>query len=214
VKRQISKLLFLVLAVGAIALAQTPVPDKVGVIQIQAAIVGTNDGKKAVQELNAKLEPRQKDLERKAAEIRDLQDKLQKGANAMAQPAKDDLTRTIDKKTTGYNRDMQDARDEAEQEQHKLLDEMGQRMMKVVEKYAADHGFAVILDVSNPNTPVLYASNMVDITKDIIDLYDKTSPTPAAPTTVTKPAPGGATPAPAKPAPTPPAAPPTVKKQP
>jgi outer membrane protein len=213
VKRQISKVLFLVLAVGAIALAQTPVPDKVGVIQIQAAIVGTNDGKKAVQELNAKLEPRQKDLERKAAEIRDLQDKLQKGANAMAQPAKDDLTRTIDKKTTGYNRDMQDARDEAEQEQHKLLDEMGQRMMKVVEKYAADHGFAVILDVSNPNTPVLYASNMVDITKDIIDLYDKTSPTPAAPTTVTKPAPAGSTPAAAKPAPTTPVTPP-VKKQP
>jgi outer membrane protein len=42
-----------------------------------------------------------------------------------------------------------------------------------IDKYAKDSGYSLILDVSNPNTPVLYASNTIDITKEIIDLYDK-----------------------------------------
>jgi outer membrane protein len=52
-------------------------------------------------------------------------------------------------------------------------------MMKVIDSYAQTHGFTVVLDVSNPNTPVLYASNSVDITKDIIDMYDKSTPAQA-----------------------------------
>ena len=47
--------------------------------------------------------------------------------------------------------------------------------MAVIEKYAKDNGYSMILDVSNPNTPVLYASSGIDITQDIVSLYDKTS---------------------------------------
>lgn len=214
-KKQIFALPALVLAMGMIAGAQTPssgqAPHKVGVIQIQAAIVSTKDGQKAVAELDTKLQPRKKDLERKAAEIRDLQDKLQRGGNAMAQTAKEDLQRNIDAKTKSYNRDMEDAQAEADQEQRKLIDELGQKMMQVIDKYAQNNGYSVILDVSNPNTPVLYASNTVDITKDIVDMYDKSAPMSVKPTgagtPAVKPGPAQAPPA-AKPA-----APP-VKKQP
>jgi outer membrane protein len=51
--------------------------------------------------------------------------------------------------------------------------------MQVIDKYAKDNGYTLVLDVSSQQTPVLYASNTIDITKDIIDLYDKNSP-PAA----------------------------------
>ena len=60
--------------------------------------------------------------------------------------------------------------------------ELSEKMMPIIDKYAQEKGFSVILDVSNPQTPVIYASNTVDITKDIIELYDKTAPaTPARP---------------------------------
>lgn len=215
--RQIFALSSMTLALSLSAVAQAPPPSamppptKVGVIQIQAALVSTKDGQKAVQELNAKLEPRKKDLERKAAEIRELQDKLQRGGNAMAQAAKDDLTRNIDRKTTSYNRDMQDAQDEADSEQRKLLDELGQKMMTVIDKYSQANGFSLILDVSNPNTPVLYASNTIDVTKEIIELYDKTAPALPA-TSDAKPTPATTKPAPAAPPAKPPAVP-AVKKQ-
>jgi outer membrane protein len=55
-------------------------------------------------------------------------------------------------------------------------------MMAVIEKYAKDKGYSLILDVSNPNTPVLFASSAIDITQDIVTQYDQTSPG-AAPST-------------------------------
>jgi outer membrane protein len=77
-------------------------------------------------------------------------------------------------------------------------------MMAVIDKYAKDNGYTLILDVSSPQTPVLYASNTIDVTKDIIDLYDKnTAPAsaPGAAPTAAKPAP--ATPRPGAAAPPP-----------
>jgi len=188
----------LVLAAASLAEAQAQTPNKVGVIQVQGAIISTKDGQKAVADLQTKMEPRKRDLDKKQTEIRDLQEKLQKGGNAMADAAKQDLARTIDQKTKSYNRDMQDAQAEFEEEQRKLLGDLGQKMMKIIDNYAQSNGFSVILDVSNPNTPVLYAANTVDITKEVVALYDKAAPTPAAAAPAPKPA-APATPAPKKP---------------
>jgi outer membrane protein len=205
-----------VLALFTAAFAGAQTPTKVGVIQIQTALVSTKDGQKAVQELETRMAPKQKEMERKRNELQELQDKLSKGGNAMAQAAKDDLARSIDQKTKSYNRDMEDARAELDQEQRKLLEELSGKMQVVIDKFALANGYAVLLDVSNQNTNVLYVASGVDVTKDIIDMYDKTNPgapaskpsaPPAKPTT---PAPAATKPAaPAAPATTTPA-----KKQP
>jgi outer membrane protein len=176
-------------------------PTKVGVIQIQAALAATKEGQKAAAELETKLAPRKKELEGKQSEIKDLQDRLAKGGNTLSDSAKEDLTRNIDAKTKSYNRQLEDAQAELEQEQQKLVNVLGQKMMAVIDKFAQQNGFAIVLDVSNQNTPVLYASNTVDITKEVIDLYDKTvfTATPAA----GRPAPGASKPAVSAPAPAP-----------
>src|SRR5437660_6432326 len=100
------------LALGVAAMAQTQTPNKVGVIQIQSAIVSTKDGQKAAAELETRLGPKRKELEKKQADIKEMQDKLQRGGNAMAETAKQDLMRTIDQRTKSFNRDMEDAQAE------------------------------------------------------------------------------------------------------
>jgi outer membrane protein len=172
---------------AAMALAQAPAavsapPTKVAVIQIQAALAATKEGQKAAADLEVKLSPRKKELDGKQAEIKELQERLQRGGNTLSDSAKEDLTRNIDAKTKSYNRELEDAQAELEQEQQKIVGALGQKMMAVIDKYAQQNGFAIVLDVSSQNTPVLYASNTVDITKDVIDLYDKTvfTATPAA----------------------------------
>ena len=222
------KLLIAMAILGAgVAHAQAPVaatasssaPTKVGVIQIQAALAATKEGQKAAADMETKMGPRKKDLDGKQAEIKDLQDRLQRGGNTLADNAKEDLTRGIDSKTKSYNREIEDAQAELEAEQQKVVSVLGQKMMAVIDKYAQQNGFALILDVSNQNTPVLYASNTVDITKEIIDLYDKTvftaAPAAAPPARTAAPAPRPAAAAPAA-APKPivqPLTPPPAKKQ-
>lgn len=210
------KNLFAMTVLGAgmagLALAQAPAaapaaasaaPTKVGVIQIQAALAATKEGQKAAAELETKLGPRKKELESRQSEIKDLQDRLQRGGNTLSDSAKEDLTRNIDTKTKSYNRQLEDAQAELEAEQQKLVNVLGQKMMAIIDKYAQQNGFAIVLDVSNQNTPVLYASNTVDITKEVIDLYDKTSFTPTSSGTPARSAPPAARP----PAPAPSAAP-------
>lgn len=156
--------------------------QKIATIQIQAAIVSTKDGQKAAAELQAKAAPKQKALEAKQNEINSLKDQLQKGTNTLSEVAKNDLYRTIDQKTKSLNRDMQDAQDEMEQDQNKALQELGQKMYALIGKYAQEHGYTIVFDISNPQSPVTWASNSIDITKDIIDLYDKEGGSAITPT--------------------------------
>jgi outer membrane protein len=134
--------------------------SKVGVISVQGAIVGTKDGQKASQELEAKFAPKKKDIDSRTAEITQMEDQLRKGGNLMSEDKRQQMERDVDEKKKRLQR---------------VLQGLSQRMMAVIEKYAKDNGYNMILDVSNPNTPVLYASSGIDITQDIISLYDKTS---------------------------------------
>jgi outer membrane protein len=167
----ISTVALLCAGLGAFAQA----PNKVGVISIQGAIVGTKDGQKASQELDAKFVPKNKEFQSRQAEITQIQEQLTKGGSVMAEDKRNQMARDIDEKKKRLERDMQDAEDDLKTEQQRVLSSLGQRMMAVVEKYAKDNGYSLILDVSNQNTPVLYASSGIDITQDIISLYDKTT---------------------------------------
>jgi outer membrane protein len=148
---------------------------KVGVISIQGAIVGTKDGQKASQELETKFNPKKKEFDARQGEIGQLQDQYNKGGTVMSEDKRNQLARDIDEKKKRLERDMQDANEELQAAQQRVLQGLGQRMMAVVEKYAKDNGYTMILDDSNPNTPLIYASSGIDITQDIIQLYDKTS---------------------------------------
>lgn len=175
--------IFFFLAVPAFLAAQ-PAPQKIGAINIQAAMTGTKEGQKAAEDLNKKMSPRKAAIDAKANAIRGLQNKLQTAGAAMSDTAKADLTRQIDEQTKSYNRDMEDAQAELNDEQRQIIEGMTNKMTAVIDKYAQQYGFTVIFDVSNPNTPLLYISNMIDITRDIIERYDQAYPVPG----VSKPA--------------------------
>jgi outer membrane protein len=192
VKNRILALPCLALFAASLAVAQTP--TKIGVVQIQAALLSTKDGQKAAQEFQTRIAPKQKDMERKRTEIQELQDKLSKGGNAMAQAAKDELSRNIEGKTKSFNRDMEDAQAEAQAEERKMLEELSGKMQVVIDKYGQANGYAVLLDVSNQNSNVIYMAVGIDVTKEIIEAYDKINPggpgtakpaTPSKPTATT-----------------------------
>ena len=170
----------LVLGVAALAQAQGQVPTKIAVINVQTAILSTKDGQKAAADLQTQFNPRQQDLEKKQAELTALQDQLRKGSATMSDEAKTKLMRDIDATTTRVNRDTQDARSDLDEAQGKVMQELGGKMMAVMEKYAVQNGYAVIMDVSNPQTSVLWAASAVDITNDIVKLYDQAYPGVAA----------------------------------
>jgi len=179
--------------------APAVIPTKIAIINIQQAILSTGDGRKASAELQSKFNPRKSALEKRNTDIQQMEDQLRKGSATMSDEAKVRMQRDIENNQKSLQRDAQDLNDDVDQENGKLMNEIGSKMMQVVEQYATQNGFAVVLDVSNQQSPVLWASASTEITGDIVRLYDQAHPAGAAP---------------AAPAAAPPARPPAIVKPP
>lgn len=195
----------LALACSLSAWAQT---QKIAVISMQDALLGTKDGQKAAAELKAKFAPKEQELQKKQQELQNKSDQLRKTENTISEEAKAALQTEIAALQRNLQRDSQDAQQDLQEEQQRILGDLSQKMNQVMNKYAIDHQVTMIFDVSGQPNNVLFASSSTDITRDIITLYDSAAPVsppaskPAAGPAATTPAPA----APKKPATTPPAA--------
>ncbi len=189
----IAPLLAIVSAMGAFA------QQKIAVIDMQSALLGTKDGQKAVAELKAKFTPKEQELAKRQQDLQAKQDQLRKTENTISEEAKATLARDIDNMTRSLQRDSDDANQDLQQEQQRILGDLSQKMNQVLGKYANDKQISMIMDVSGQPNNIMFASNTMDITREVIGLYDSAAPvTPAAPP---------AKPAAAAPAPAPAAAP-------
>jgi outer membrane protein len=189
-----------VLGLGAallapMGMAQTAAPGKVAVIDIQAAIAQTKDGQKAGADMKTKFTPKQTELQKKQQDIEAMQEQLRKGQNAMSDDARQKMMREIDAKTTNLKRDGDDFNQDIQTETQRIMGELYPKMINVLNKYATENGYAVVLDISSQQTPILFASSSINITNDIIAIYDKTSsmttpsqPKMTTPTAAPKPA--------------------------
>jgi outer membrane protein len=203
----------LLLGIAVLARAQGAASTKIGIIHVQAAILQTKDGQKAVADLKAKFAPKQADLEKKQAAVEGLREQMQKGSATMSDEAKAKIARDIDANTKSLTRDNEDLQADVEQEEGKIFNELGSKLYAIVEKFAKENGYSMIIDVSSQQTPVWWAADSINITAEITSLYDKAHPSSSATAPSAKPA---ATPsASPAPAPRPPAAAPAAppKKQ-
>lgn len=148
-------------------------PTKVGIINIQGAIVTTKDGEKARNAIRVKYDPRAKDLEARNVELNKKKEALQKGANTLSAEASEKLRREIEDIQKKLQWDSDDLSQELQAEEGKLVNEIGQRMIQVIDEYAKGQALTIVLDVSTQQSPVLWAANGIDITQQIIELYDK-----------------------------------------
>jgi outer membrane protein len=151
--------------------APTSAPLKIGVVRTRGLLLASLDGKKAVATMNASLDARKKDLERRKIAITDLQLRLDLGKDTMSPEVKADLTRTIDQQTRDQNRLVDDMQAEMTQEQQRIFTLLGEKLAQVIRKYALANGYTAVVDGSSAG--VVYASNTFDITAEIASLFDK-----------------------------------------
>lgn len=172
----------------------------VAIINLRGAIGNTAEGKQASAELQSQFAPRSAEIDNLTKQINDLQQKLQAGQGKLSQDEETRLTGEGQRLTQRLDRRRNDFQEDAGAAQQEVFERIGRKMVDVIDRYSRENGFSLVLDTSGQNSPILYASNQVDITQDIIRLYDQAYPVKGGTAT---------TPATAKPAATPakPAAP-------
>jgi outer membrane protein len=176
---------------GSAASGATGLSGKIAVVNIQDAIVATNEGKKEFDALQKRFEPKQAELKSLNDEVEGLKKDLQAKQDKLNEDERNKQVKNLEVKQKTLQRNYEDAQNEFQQAEQEVVNRIGGKMLNVLEKYAKSNNYAVVLDVSNPNTPVLWASQGTVITKELVDAYNAESPVTAPPSTV-PPRPSGA----------------------
>ncbi len=183
--------LVVMLASGMIlsAAAQTPAapaasahaatPAKIAVIAFRLAVAQTNEGQRDFADLQKKYAPKEATLKALSDEVDSLTKQLQGQGTTMSPAERDSKVKALDDKKKQLDRDTQDARSDFQQDMQDMYNGLASKVYDVMQSYAEQQGITLILDVSQQQTPVLFANNASNITKQIIDAYNLKSGVPA-----------------------------------
>jgi len=160
----------LVCASGLLSPSTASAQAKVGVINLQRAVLGTEEIKKASAEMQAKFKPRQDSLDKLQKEMADIQAKLQ---NPQLPPAQQtELTAEGQRKQREAQRITEDLQADVERDRNDILQRAAQRMSEVVKKMADEKGLDLVVDTTN----AVFYKPALEITEEAIAAYDKTFP--------------------------------------
>ena len=182
---------------------------KIGTINIEQAIVLTNEGHRDFEDLGKKLDPKRSQLSSQNDELEALKKQLTTQGDKLSPEALETLRKQIETKQKSLERASQDYQEDVGNQQNDIAQRILQKMAPMIVKYAQENAFGMIVDTSKPwpQSPVLwYDGEKIDVTKPVVDAYNAQSsvPAPAASTAKppVKPATGAAT-TPKAPAPKP-----------
>jgi len=199
-KRSLSLVCLLASGLGAAALAQAAAPaksdpapssapvavagtTKIAIIQFSGAVTQTNEFQRDIADLRKKYGPQEAKLQSDNQEIETLKKQLQDGGATLSDVDRETKTRTLDEKTKQLQRAAQDLQGNEQQDGQETFNQVAGKVGEVMVSFAQGQGFSLVLDASQQNSTVLWATPSTDITKAVIEAYNAKSgvPAPAAP---------------------------------
>jgi outer membrane protein len=168
-------------APGAASVAPTGT-TRVAVINFQAAVFQTNEGKRNIGELQKKFDPKRAELKTQADEIDGLKKQLQASGDKLSDAERQSRTQAIDAKEKNLQRDGEDASNDYQQQMQQTYQQLAEKVYGVVVSYAKENHYGMVLDASASQQQlptVLWANPGTDITKPVIDAYNVKSGVPA-----------------------------------
>jgi len=164
------------------------IPAKVAIIAFEQAVVATNEGQRAMADVQKKYEPQKSKIDGEAAEVDTLKKKVQGLPPTTSDDERARQLRTIDEKEKQLNRDAEDAQNAYQGDLQEAYGKVAQKVGAAAVKYAQDNGFTLMLNVGGnqqvPN-PVLWFNQTTDITQAVVNAYNASSgisaPPPSAP---------------------------------
>ncbi|MGA2193954.1 MAG: OmpH family outer membrane protein [Bryobacteraceae bacterium] len=156
--------------------APPTIPTKIAIINMAQAIASTKEGQKAATEINNKFAPRKTEYDKRNQEIEMLTNQLNNGRATMSDEAQKKLAADIQAKGTALKRYGEDAQAEMENDDAKVGQELQSKMGALIQQYAIQNGYAVVLNYGDQQSPVLWAAAATWITDDMVKLYDQVHP--------------------------------------
>jgi outer membrane protein len=151
-----------------VAAAQT----KVGVINLQKAVLDSAEIKVASAAMEARFKPRVAAIEQINREIAAISENLQKNSGKLTPQAEAAMNADGTRKQRDAQRLQEDLQADVERERNDILGKATIKMQAVVKTVAESKGLDIVVDVPY----AVFFKPALDITTDVIAAYDKANP--------------------------------------
>jgi outer membrane protein len=155
-----------------LAVTAAQAQSKVGIINLQKALLDTAEMKKAQAEMEARYKPRQDAIDKLQKEIADLQRNLQANAGKLQPAAEQEMLTRGQRAQVELKRQTEDLQADVDRDRNDILQRGGQRIQEVIKKVAEAQTLDVVVDSGN----TLYFKPALDLTPAVTAEYDKTYP--------------------------------------
>lgn len=143
---------------------------KIATVNVQKAIVDSDEIKKAQTTLETKYKSRQDELAKLQKDLDSIQTQLAGGK--LSQQAATELQTRGTREQRDAQRIADDLQADIDRDRQDFLGKATQKMQDVVKKIAEEKGYDVVLDVSQ----AFYSKPTLDITTDVSAAYNKANP--------------------------------------
>ncbi len=150
---------------------------KIGFVDIMKLMEKSSKAREQQQKLQQMMEKEKRDLDTKMKEMVDLKDRLDKTGPMMKEEARNDLIKQLGIKEMEYKLAEREAQNKVQNEQRDLSAIFQQDIKKVVDQIRAEKKLTLIFDAS----ALLSRDNALELTDEVVKLYDASGPSKPAP---------------------------------
>jgi len=169
-----SGLLISVVLVSVLVLPgfQAMAGEKIGFVDIREVILNSDAGKKAAEEFRKLYEKDRAIIQERETELKKLKDELEKQGSILTRTAREEKEAAYQKKFRDYQLLVKDINEDLQAKDQKLTKDMVPEILKLVAAMGEREKYTLILDIGT--VPVAYLAKENDITKQVIEEFNKT----------------------------------------
>lgn len=164
------KILLMMIAALFPALAQT---TKIGVVNAEAVVQKSSRGKAFFDQLNKFRDDKTAQIEAMIKDFNDKQKDAQAKAASLSDEKKQEISLELQKMQTDIKRTKEDAERESQLKVNTGLDAIQKELMPLVRQVALERGLDLVINVGGGQSGVVFFSENIDITDDVIKKYDE-----------------------------------------
>jgi Skp family chaperone for outer membrane proteins len=176
-------------ATAPAAVTPEAIPAKIALVAFEQAVFATNEGQRAVQEVQKKYEPKKAQIDTISQEVDSLKKQLQSAPATLSDEERATRLKNIDVKEKQLNRDAEDAQTAYNADLQEAYGKVAAKVSVTLKDYVSKNGFTLLLDVSNQQSNVMWAVPSTDVTQAVVTAYNTSSgvaaPVPSAPSATT-----------------------------
>ena len=161
------------------------IPAKIALVAFEQAVFATNEGQRAVQQIQDKYKPKKDQIDTLSKEVDSLKAQLQSAPATLPDEERATRLRNIDTKEKELNRDAEDAQTAYNADLQEAYGKVAAKVSVTLKDYVSKNGYTLLLDVSGQQSNVMWANQSTDVTQAIVTAYNTSSgvsaPAPSAP---------------------------------